>query len=141
MLSLETLCLLQDFQRVPDRKRELDAGSSSQTQGDEKMEIPEEVQAGSEQNNSSPSTGKREPVMKQMLPDSKLLMAIPAAKTWDVFSLMFYSNCKYLNRLLHLLLLVLFIYTFYLDIFGSCKPAPYLLHENLSEFISTMSSI
>ncbi|KAJ7409270.1 cip1-interacting zinc finger protein isoform X1 [Pitangus sulphuratus] len=46
----------KDFQRVPDRKRELDPGSSSQTQGDEKMEIPEGMQAGSEQNNSSPST-------------------------------------------------------------------------------------
>lgn len=62
-----TLCPLQDFQRVPDRKRELDPGSSSQTQGDEKMEIPEVVQAGSEQNNSSPSTGKGEPVVKEML--------------------------------------------------------------------------
>lgn len=57
-----TLCPLQDFQRVPDRKRELDPGSSSQTQGDEKMEIPEGIQAGSEQNNSSPFTGKGEPV-------------------------------------------------------------------------------
>lgn len=58
---------MQDFQRVPDRKRELDPGSSSQTQGDEKMEIPEGMQAGSEQNNSSPSTGKGEPVVKQLL--------------------------------------------------------------------------
>ncbi|KAK2535441.1 Ciz1 [Columba guinea] len=46
----------KDFQRGPDRKRELDPGSSSQTQGDEKMEIPEVVRAGSEQNNSSPWT-------------------------------------------------------------------------------------
>ncbi|XP_074779703.1 cip1-interacting zinc finger protein isoform X1 [Athene noctua] len=52
----------KDFQRVPDRKRELDPGSSSQTQGDEKMEIPEGVQAGSEQNNSSPSTEPRTPI-------------------------------------------------------------------------------
>ncbi|XP_032867909.2 cip1-interacting zinc finger protein isoform X3 [Tyto alba] len=51
----------KDFQRVPDRKRELDPGSSSQTQADEKMEIPEGVQAGSEQNNSSPSTEPRTP--------------------------------------------------------------------------------
>lgn len=58
-----TLCLLQDFQRAPDRKRELDPGSSSQTQGDEKMEFPEGMQAGSEQNNSLPSTGKGEPVV------------------------------------------------------------------------------
>jgi len=63
------LCLLQDFQRIPDRKRELDPGSSSQTQGDEKMEIPEGVQAASEQNNSLPSAGKRDPVAKQMLLD------------------------------------------------------------------------
>lgn len=54
---------------MPDRKRELDPGSSSQTQGDEKMEIPEGVQAGSEQNNSLPSTGKGKPVVKQMLLD------------------------------------------------------------------------
>ncbi|PKU32969.1 hypothetical protein llap_16726 [Limosa lapponica baueri] len=46
----------KDFQRVPDRKRELDPGSSSQTQGDERMEIPEGVHTKSEQNNS-PSTG------------------------------------------------------------------------------------
>ncbi|XP_032056088.1 cip1-interacting zinc finger protein isoform X2 [Aythya fuligula] len=63
----------KDFQRVPDRKRELDAGSSSQTQGDEKMEIPEEVQAGSEQNNNSPSTGPRTPT-------ESVLNAEPAAK-------------------------------------------------------------
>lgn len=31
------------------------------------MEIPEGMQAGSEQNNSSPSTGKEEPVVKQLL--------------------------------------------------------------------------
>lgn len=31
------------------------------------MEIPEGMQAGSEQNNSSPSTGKGEPVVKQLL--------------------------------------------------------------------------
>ncbi|KAJ7414182.1 CDKN1A interacting zinc finger protein 1 [Willisornis vidua] len=47
----------KDFQRGPDRKRELDPGCSSQIQGDEKMEIPEGMQAGSEQNNSSPFTG------------------------------------------------------------------------------------
>nr|XP_013054096.2 cip1-interacting zinc finger protein isoform X1 [Anser cygnoides]XP_047911192.1 cip1-interacting zinc finger protein isoform X1 [Anser cygnoides] len=63
----------KDFQRVPDRKRELDAGSSSQTQGDEKMEIPEEVQAGSEQNNSSPSTEPRTPT-------ESVLNTEPAAK-------------------------------------------------------------
>ncbi|XP_005513994.2 cip1-interacting zinc finger protein [Columba livia] len=51
----------KDFQRGPDRKRELDPGSSSQTQGDEKMEIPEVVPAGSEQNNSSPWTEPRNP--------------------------------------------------------------------------------
>ncbi|PKK24256.1 CDKN1A interacting zinc finger protein 1 [Columba livia] len=51
----------KDFQRGPDRKRELDPGSSSQTQGDEKMEIPEVVPAGSEQNNSSPWTEPRTP--------------------------------------------------------------------------------
>lgn len=64
-----TLSPLQDFQRGPDRKRELDPGSSSQTQGDEKMEIPEVVQAGSEQNNYLPCTGEEEPVVKQMLLD------------------------------------------------------------------------
>uniref|UniRef100_A0A7M4DWK9 CDKN1A interacting zinc finger protein 1 n=1 Tax=Crocodylus porosus TaxID=8502 RepID=A0A7M4DWK9_CROPO len=42
----------KDFQRIPDRKQELDQGSSSQTQGgDEKLEIQEDAQAGSEQNN------------------------------------------------------------------------------------------
>lgn len=66
-----TLSPLQDFQRGPDRKRELDPGSSSQTQGDEKMEIPEVVPAGSEQNNSSPWTGKEEPVVKQMFLDMR----------------------------------------------------------------------
>ncbi|POI29570.1 hypothetical protein CIB84_006680, partial [Bambusicola thoracicus] len=54
--SPETLCLLQDFQRVPDRKRELDAGSSSHMHGDEKIEFRGELRAGSEQNNSL-STG------------------------------------------------------------------------------------
>ncbi|KAM6047063.1 LOW QUALITY PROTEIN: cip1-interacting zinc finger protein [Theristicus caerulescens] len=63
----------KDFQRVPDRKRELDPGSSSQTQGDEKMEIPEGVQAGSEQNNSSPSTEPRTPT-------ESVLNTEPAAK-------------------------------------------------------------
>ncbi|XP_009886371.1 PREDICTED: cip1-interacting zinc finger protein [Charadrius vociferus] len=63
----------KDFQRVPDRKRELDPGSSSQTQGDEKMEIPEGVPAGSEQNNSSPSTEPRTPT-------ESVLNAEPAAK-------------------------------------------------------------
>ncbi|KAM9595770.1 cip1-interacting zinc finger protein isoform 3-T4 [Morphnus guianensis] len=63
----------KDFQRVPDRKRELDPGSSSQTQGDEKMEIPEGVQAGSEQNNSSPSTEPRTPT-------ESVLNIEPAAK-------------------------------------------------------------
>lgn len=82
-----TLYPLQDFQRVPDRKRELDPGSSSQMQGDEKMEIPEGVQAGSEQNNSLPSTGKGETVVKQMLLDVINFSGIPAAKTGDGFSL------------------------------------------------------
>ncbi|KAL9826833.1 cip1-interacting zinc finger protein isoform 1-T2 [Geothlypis trichas] len=63
----------KDFQRVPDRKRELDPGSSSQTQGDEKMEIPEGMQAGSEQNNSSPSTEPRTPA-------ESVLNTEPAAK-------------------------------------------------------------
>ncbi|XP_008941041.1 PREDICTED: cip1-interacting zinc finger protein, partial [Merops nubicus] len=63
----------KDFQRVPDRKRELDPGSSSQTQGDEKMEIPEGVQAGSEQNNSSLSTEPR-------IPTESVLNTEPAAK-------------------------------------------------------------
>ncbi|XP_010131758.1 PREDICTED: cip1-interacting zinc finger protein [Buceros rhinoceros silvestris] len=63
----------KDFQRVPDRKRELDPGSSSQTQGDEKMDIPEGVQAGSEQNNSSPSTEPR-------IPTESVLNTEPAAK-------------------------------------------------------------
>ncbi|XP_027505643.1 cip1-interacting zinc finger protein isoform X1 [Corapipo altera] len=63
----------KDFQRVPDRKRELDPGSSSQTQGDEKMEIPEGMQAGSEQNNSSPSTEPRTPT-------ESVLNTEPAAK-------------------------------------------------------------
>lgn len=52
---------------MPDRKRELDPGSSSQSQGDEKMEIPEGVQAASERNNFSLSTGKGEPAVKQVL--------------------------------------------------------------------------
>ncbi|XP_066057144.1 cip1-interacting zinc finger protein isoform X2 [Chamaea fasciata] len=63
----------KDFQRVPDRKRELDPGSSSQTQGDEKMEIAEGMQAGSEQNNSSPSTEPRTPT-------ESVLNTEPAAK-------------------------------------------------------------
>ncbi|XP_074967842.1 cip1-interacting zinc finger protein isoform X2 [Phalacrocorax aristotelis] len=63
----------KDFQRVPDRKRELDPGSSSQTQGDEKIEIPEGLQAGSEQNNSSPSTEPRTPT-------ESVLNTEPAAK-------------------------------------------------------------
>ncbi|XP_065709793.1 cip1-interacting zinc finger protein [Patagioenas fasciata] len=63
----------KDFQRGPDRKRELDPGSSSQTQGDEKMEIPEGVQAGSEQNNSSPWTEPRTPT-------ESVLNTEPAAK-------------------------------------------------------------
>lgn len=82
-----TLSPLQDFQRGPDRKRELDPGSSSQTQGDEKMEIPEVVPAGSEQNNSSPWTGKEEPVVKHVSRHEKLLFAIPAATTGSGFSL------------------------------------------------------
>uniref|UniRef100_A0A672UU38 CDKN1A interacting zinc finger protein 1 n=2 Tax=Strigops habroptila TaxID=2489341 RepID=A0A672UU38_STRHB len=63
----------KDFHRVPDRKRELDPGSSSQSQGDEKMDIPEGVQAGSERNNSSPSTEPRTPI-------ESVLNAEPAAK-------------------------------------------------------------
>ncbi|XP_059342236.1 cip1-interacting zinc finger protein isoform X3 [Ammospiza nelsoni] len=63
----------KDFQRVPDRKRELDPGSSSQTQGDDKMEIPEGMQAGAEQNNSSPSTEPRTPA-------ESVLNTEPAAK-------------------------------------------------------------
>ncbi|XP_021269972.1 cip1-interacting zinc finger protein [Numida meleagris] len=51
----------KDFQRVPDRKRELDAGSSSQMQGDEKIELPGELRAGSEQHNSSLSREPRTP--------------------------------------------------------------------------------
>uniref|UniRef100_A0A8C3JKM2 CDKN1A interacting zinc finger protein 1 n=1 Tax=Calidris pygmaea TaxID=425635 RepID=A0A8C3JKM2_9CHAR len=62
----------KDFQRVPDRKRELDPGSSSQTQGDEKMEIPEGVHTKSEQNNS-PSTEPR-------IPTESVLNTEPAAK-------------------------------------------------------------
>lgn len=94
--SPETLCLLQDFQRVPDRKRELDAGSSSHMHGDEKIEFRGELRAGSEQNNSL-STGKSEPIVKQMLLDYKLLLATPAAKTGGSFSFTFLSNCKYQN--------------------------------------------
>ncbi|KAM8996245.1 cip1-interacting zinc finger protein isoform 2-T2 [Ara ararauna] len=63
----------KDFQRVPDRKRELDPGSSSQSQGDEKMEIPEGVQAGSERNNFSLSTEPRTPI-------ESVLNTEPAAK-------------------------------------------------------------
>uniref|UniRef100_A0A8C6YSD7 CDKN1A interacting zinc finger protein 1 n=1 Tax=Nothoprocta perdicaria TaxID=30464 RepID=A0A8C6YSD7_NOTPE len=72
---------------IPDRKRELDPGSSSQTQGDDKMEIPEEMQAGSEQNNSSPSAGERGPVVKQLLLGliKKLLQLF--LQTGDGFSL------------------------------------------------------
>lgn len=70
--SPETLCLLQDFQRLPDRKRELDAGSSSHMHGDEKIEFRGELRAGSEQNNSL-STGKSEPIVKQTLLDYELL--------------------------------------------------------------------
>ncbi|XP_075628112.1 cip1-interacting zinc finger protein isoform X2 [Balearica regulorum gibbericeps] len=68
----------KDFQRVPDRKRELDPGSSSQTQGDEKMEVPEGVQAGSEQNNSSPSTEPRTPTesVLNMEPAAKRLKSV-----------------------------------------------------------------
>ncbi|KAM6316200.1 cip1-interacting zinc finger protein [Podargus strigoides] len=67
----------KDFQRVPDRKRELDPGSSSQTQGDEKMEIPEGVQVGSEQNNS-PSTEPRTPTesMLNIEPAAKRLKSV-----------------------------------------------------------------
>ncbi|XP_040461864.1 cip1-interacting zinc finger protein isoform X1 [Falco naumanni] len=63
----------KDFQRVPDRKRELDPGSSSQAQGDEKVDIPEGMQAGSEQNNSLPSTEPRTPT-------ESVLNTEPAAK-------------------------------------------------------------
>ncbi|KAM4647765.1 cip1-interacting zinc finger protein isoform 3-T3 [Amazona ochrocephala] len=63
----------KDFQRMPDRRRELDPGSSSQSQGDEKMEIPEGVQAGSERNNFSLSTEPRTPI-------ESVLNTEPAAK-------------------------------------------------------------
>ncbi|XP_067398189.1 cip1-interacting zinc finger protein [Emydura macquarii macquarii] len=63
----------KDYQRGPDRKRELDQASSSQAQGvDEKMEIPEGSQAGSEQNNSSPTEPK--------MPAESILDTEPAAK-------------------------------------------------------------
>ncbi|KAM8796649.1 cip1-interacting zinc finger protein [Eudromia elegans] len=63
----------KDYQRFPDRKRELDPGSSSQAPGDDKMEIPEEVQAGSDRNNSSPSAEPR-------TPRDSVLNTEPAAK-------------------------------------------------------------
>ncbi|KAM6048118.1 cip1-interacting zinc finger protein isoform 2-T2 [Chlamydotis macqueenii] len=75
----------KDFQRVPDRKRELDPGSSSQTQGDEKMEIPEGVQAGSEPNNSLPSTEPRtatESVLN-MEPAAKRLKSVTKESTLE----------------------------------------------------------
>ncbi|XP_068012188.1 cip1-interacting zinc finger protein isoform X1 [Melanerpes formicivorus] len=68
----QTRTFRKDFQRAPDRKRELDPGSSSQTQGDEKMEFPEGVQAGSEQSNS--------PFTEQRIPTESVLNTEPAAK-------------------------------------------------------------
>ncbi|XP_031457506.1 cip1-interacting zinc finger protein [Phasianus colchicus] len=62
----------KDFQRVPDRKRELDAGSSSHMHGDEKIEFRGELRAGSEQNNSL-STEPRTPA-------ESMLNTEPAAK-------------------------------------------------------------
>ncbi|CAM4676652.1 unnamed protein product [Caretta caretta] len=63
----------KDYQRGPDKKRELDQTSSSQAQGvDEKIEIPEGTQAGSEQNNSSPTEPK--------MPAESILDMEPAAK-------------------------------------------------------------
>ncbi|KAM9116901.1 cip1-interacting zinc finger protein isoform 2-T2 [Pangshura tecta] len=63
----------KDYQRGPDKKRELDQASSSQAQGvDEKIEIPEGTQAGSEQNNSSPTDPK--------MPAESILDTEPAAK-------------------------------------------------------------
>ncbi|XP_039362975.1 cip1-interacting zinc finger protein isoform X2 [Mauremys reevesii] len=63
----------KDYQRGPDKKRELDQASSSQAQGvDEKIEIPEGTQAGSEQNNSSPTEPK--------MPAESILDTEPAAK-------------------------------------------------------------
>ncbi|XP_010719148.1 cip1-interacting zinc finger protein isoform X5 [Meleagris gallopavo] len=62
----------KDFQRVPDRKRELDAGSSSHVHGDEKVEFRGELRAGSEQNNSL-STEPRTPA-------ESMLNTEPAAK-------------------------------------------------------------
>ncbi|XP_040541811.1 cip1-interacting zinc finger protein isoform X9 [Gallus gallus] len=62
----------KDFQRVPDRKRELDAGSSSHMHGDEKIEFRGELRAGSEQNNSL-STEPRTPA-------EAVLNTEPAAK-------------------------------------------------------------
>ncbi|XP_067165029.1 cip1-interacting zinc finger protein isoform X2 [Apteryx mantelli] len=75
----------KDFQRVPDRKRELDPGSSSQTQGDEKMEIPEEVQAGSEQNNSLPSAEPRTPTesVLNIEPAAKRLKSVTEESTLE----------------------------------------------------------
>ncbi|XP_048821677.1 cip1-interacting zinc finger protein isoform X4 [Lagopus muta] len=62
----------KDFQRLPDRKRELDAGSSSHMHGDEKIEFRGELRAGSEQNNSL-STEPRTPA-------ESMLNTEPAAK-------------------------------------------------------------
>ncbi|KAH1179222.1 cip1-interacting zinc finger protein isoform X1 [Mauremys mutica] len=63
----------KDYQRGPDKKRELDQASSSHAQGvDEKIEIPEGTQAGSEQNNSSPTEPK--------MPAESILDTEPAAK-------------------------------------------------------------
>ncbi|XP_025905153.1 cip1-interacting zinc finger protein isoform X2 [Nothoprocta perdicaria] len=75
----------KDFQRIPDRKRELDPGSSSQTQGDDKMEIPEEMQAGSEQNNSSPSAEPRTPTesVLNVEPAAKRLKSVTEASTLE----------------------------------------------------------
>lgn len=49
------------------------------------MEIPEGMQAGSEQNNSSPSTGKEEPVVKQLL--ANMINFSSSARTGDDFRL------------------------------------------------------
>uniref|UniRef100_A0A8C4TVQ3 C2H2-type domain-containing protein n=1 Tax=Falco tinnunculus TaxID=100819 RepID=A0A8C4TVQ3_FALTI len=76
------------FQRQNRTFRKVDPGSSSQAQGDEKVEIPEGMQAGSEQNNSLPSTGKGEACHgANASRHYKLLLAIPAAKIGDYFSL------------------------------------------------------
>lgn len=138
-----TLCPLQDFQRVPDRKRELDPGSSSQTQGDEKMDIPEGVQAGSEQNNSSPSTGKGEPVCNASR-HYKPLLALPAAKTGDGFSVNEPHFALIVNTLTACdspLLCALYIQFLFLDIFGFHKLAPISCMEASQKSLLSVSPI